>query len=794
MPENNDIINKLLEKLENLMKRQEAFSKEVTDIREELKRLKISEKNQVTETSESISGDNKEVEVEENKVTTDFNENKYLEKEESKIQTAARVNKSEYIKTDLEKFIGENLINKIGITITIIGVAIGVKYAINHQLISPLTRILLGYLFGLGLLAVAIGLKKKYGNFSAVLLSGSMTIVYFITYAAYSFYNLLPQTFAFALMVVFTVVTVTAAINYNRQIIAHIGLVGAYAVPFLLSEGSGKVEILFSYMAIINIGILIIAFKKYWKPLYYSSFLLTWLIYLTWFGSKYRTDEYFAFALTFLSIFFVTFYLMFLAYKLIQKERFEIYDVLLLLSNAFIFYGVGYNILSRQASGEYTLGLFTLLNAIIHFLVSIIIYRQKPANRNLFYLVSGLGLIFITIAIPVQLNGNWVTLLWVGEAALLFWIGRTNKVQFYEVLSYILMVLASFSIVQDWAAFRNSIASEQHFKIITPLFNIGFLTSLIFIISFTFINFLNHNSKFPSPFKSREEVQKLISSSMLVVLLISVYHTFRVEISGYWNQLYISSLIESDITGPESTGRYWNTDLIYFKKIWIINYSILYSSVLSFLNIKKFQSRNWGYINLGLNTILLLVFLISGLYILGNLRGSYLNQTLSEYYHGGIFNILIRYISLAFAGLIIVSVKMYVNQKFLNPVPFNLKMAFDILLYTFLIWIISSEMISWMDIMHFSQTYKLGLSILWGVYALFLIVLGIRKKKKHLRIGAIVLFAIALMKLFFYDLAHLDTIPKTIILISLGILLLIISFLYIKYKNIIAEDITDQNN
>jgi uncharacterized membrane protein len=93
-----------------------------------------------------------------------------------------------------------------------------------------------------------------------------------------------------------------------------------------------------------------------------------------------------------------------------------------------------------------------------------------------------------------------------------------------------------------------------------------------------------------------------------------------------------------------------------------------------------------------------------------------------------------------------------------------------------------------MDIAYSSQSYKLGLSILWGIYALLLIVLGIGKKKKHLRIGAIVLFAVTLLKLFFYDISQLDTISKTIVFVSLGILLLIISFLYNKYRHLIAEE------
>jgi uncharacterized membrane protein len=50
------------------------------------------------------------------------------------------------------------------------------------------------------------------------------------------------------------------------------------------------------------------------------------------------------------------------------------------------------------------------------------------------------------------------------------------------------------------------------------------------------------------------------------------------------------------------------------------------------------------------------------------------------------------------------------------------------------------------------------------------------------------LFAVTLLKLFFYDISYLDTISKTIVFVSLGILLLIISFLYNKYKNLISGE------
>ena len=110
------------------------------------------------------------------------------------------------------------------------------------------------------------------------------------------------------------------------------------------------------------------------------------------------------------------------------------------------------------------------------------------------------------------------------------------------------------------------------------------------------------------------------------------------------------------------------------------------------------------------------------------------------------------------------------------------------MLHISVLWIASSELINWMDITESTQSYKLGLSILWGAYSLFVIALGIWKKKKYLRIGAIILFGVTLIKLFFYDISHLDTIAKTIVFISLGGLLLIISFLYNKYKHIISDE------
>jgi len=790
MAENNNLLAPLNEKLESLKKRHETLSVEIRDLSEEMEQLKNFYKEQwIKEENASVSDipDNLSDVVVENR-----NEASVSSISEPKTTAGP----AEYfttgpaggakIKSDLEKFIGENLINKIGIAITVIGVAIGTKYSIDHNLISPLARIILGYLMGLGLLGIGIKLKKNYENYSAVLVSGAIAILYFMTYFAYSLYGLIPQFAAFALMVVFTAFTVAVAINYNNQIISHIGMVGAYAVPFLLGDRTGNVSILFGYMAIINIGILLTAFKKYWKPLYYASFVISWLIYFSWFSEKFRTSEYFELGLIFLTVFFIIFYAVFLAYKLVKKEKFNIDDVFLLLANSFIFFGLGYSILKTNNTGAELLGVFTLCNAAIHFGVGVVIYNQKLADRNLFYLVAGLVLVFITLAVPVQLHGNWVTLLWACEAALLFWIGRTKNVQFYERIAYALILLTFISIVQDWMTVYNGYVVGKPETRIIPLFNINFLTSLFVVASFGYINWLNNNLKYRNPLILMKDLGIIVSLFIPATLLIVAYYSIRIEIETYWAQLFIDSTIKIKHQGSDYFDNYQNTDLLKFQTIWIINYSLLFLSLLSLVNVKRLKNKYLGLVNMWFNAFVILVFLVEGLIVLSELGVSYINQTLAEYYPTNGFYIGIRYISYSFVGITLYSVYRYTIQPFIPQNSKDLVTAFDCLLYITLIWIASSELIIWLDIMKVSESSRLGLSILWGSYAVVIIVLGIWKKKKHLRIGAIALFGITLLKLFFYDIGDLDTISKTIVFVSLGVLLLIISFLYNKYKNIIS--------
>lgn len=694
-------------------------------------------------------------------------------------------------RSNLEKFIGENLLSKIGIVVLILGVGIGAKYAIDNGWISRVIRITFGYVMGLGLVAVAVRLRAKYHNFSAVLLSGGMAIMYFVTYFAYAYYSLMPQSAAFVLMAIFTAFTVASAIIYDRQVIAHIGLVGAYAVPFLLSDGSGNYLFLFTYMAILNGGILAISVTRYWRPLYYTSFIFTWLIFGAWFFDKFNQSVHFGLAVIFASIFFAIFYGVAFAYRFSSNKIGMIENAGLVLTNSFVYYGFGYAILDSRENLQSFEGLFTGLHAVFHSAVAQLVSRFRSNAVDVVQVLVVLIITFTTISIPVQFDGNYVTLVWTVEAAVLFWIGRARLIGLFEYFSYPLMVLATCSLFLDWiVAFdeRTIYVSEFNRR---PLANGDLVTALVFVAAFAFIYTINR----------REQDDPAIGTGLVrsfgvliaTVGLFVLYNTFRIEVSNYYHiQIAAAAGRLEDAIFVGSSERI-DPDLPRFNALWQINYTAAFLTTLGFVNLRRLRSGILAVANISFGLMTLFIFLTVGMTLFYELRWNHMS---ADALAGGPMNIAIRYISYAFAAGLLFLFYEYgksdlVRSRISDRAATN---VFDAVLHTSVFIATSCELSNLMAQFNIADASKLGLSILWGVYALFLIVLGIAKHKKHLRIAAIVLLAVTLVKLFLYDVADLPTIPKTILFVSLGLLMLLVSFLYNKYKDVIFPPAVEEGN
>ena len=677
-----------------------------------------------------------------------------------------------------ERFIGENLFSKIGIGIIIIGVFIGVKYSIEHNLISPAMRLVLSYLVGAGLFVAGAMLKKKYESFSAVLVSGAMTIFYFVTFIGYSVFNFFPQSLTFILMFLFTAFTVAASLNYNKVVIALIGLVGSYAVPFLLSDNSGRVSILFAYTAIINIGVLIISFYKQWRSLYLSAFVFTWLMLLSLSGNAYKYEDftpYFIFNL----VTFLTFYIAFIFQKIHQEKELKEIDVVLFLSNSLLFFGMGvwyiYDYYTME--NRTIMAMFTLVNALLHFGVAYYFHVKKFPSQGLKDLILVLALSFATLVIPIQLKGSWITVFWSAEAALLFWFGRRKNLLVYERISYAVMVLASISLLIDWVKAPNIlyIVNPDKFIYLTPFGNALFINTLLYSAAFGFMAYTHHLTQL-----ANKEIYKLLSIILNILCVASLYFIFFREITILCD---VRALQQT----PNLTNNYvaWEA-LNNFKTIWRTVYSLLFVAIYTLLNIRVFKSKQLGEIQFGISTLLTFIFMTLGLYTFSELRESYLDNP----------QLSLWFLNVRYVGIVVFAIFCYTSyllSRFLN-LKEEVKKNLEFLLHLVILWVASSELLHWTELYRSASNYKLGLTILWGSYALLLVVLGIFKRKKHLRISGIVLIGFSILKLFLYDTTHLDALRKTIVFVILGFLVLVASFFYNKYTNKIEETDKSEND
>jgi len=79
------------------------------------------------------------------------------------------------------------------------------------------------------------------------------------------------------------------------------------------------------------------------------------------------------------------------------------------------------------------------------------------------------------------------------------------------------------------------------------------------------------------------------------------------------------------------------------------------------------------------------------------------------------------------------------------------------------------------------------LSIFWLLYGIVLVAVGMMRGRKGVRVGGLILLFLAILKLFFVDLWSLGTLYRIISSMTLGVILLGISFAYNRYKDKIKE-------
>jgi uncharacterized membrane protein len=660
---------------------------------------------------------------------------------------------------DLEKFIGENLANKIGIGILVLGIGFFVKYAIDKEWINVYGRVFIGILCGGILITLAHRLRKSFAAFSSVLVGGGIAILYLTITIAFHEYQIISQTVAFVIMVLITAFTILLSLAYNRIELAILAILGGFGSPFMVSTGEGNYQILFTYILILDVGMLVLAYFKKWNPVTIIAYVFTVILFGSWLGTKYDPDTsgMMIGALIFATMFYLTFFTMNVINNLKERTKFGALEFSLLLSNTFLYYAAGMYILNNT-DGDIFKGLFTASIGIFNFLFAFFLYKRAKADRNLVFLLIGLVLTFISLAAPIQLEGNYITLFWAAETVLLLWLGQQSGIKLMKIASAVLMVLMWGSLAMDW----KNVYTGDDITHMTIVFNKGYVTTFVALISIFLFHRLLKNEKDYDDFIP--EVRGVLTLVGVIVLYL-------------WNNLELNHQLNfyvEDIAAPVILGAY--------NMLFILLLIIMEGRMGIPARIRN-AFAGWG-------VFAALVYFIRYHSEIINARNAYLNGEGSFLGFG--FHYLLIILLVAIAAW---SVNRFRQLTDFNTSSFNIYSWFFVFFFVFLA---STELDHTVvltlsktspDVGHLiAQNHKIGYPILWGVSSFILIAIGLRRKRRHLRIISLVLFLITLLKLFLVDIKGISEGGKIAAFISLGILLLIVSFMYQRVKKFLMED------
>lgn len=645
-------------------------------------------------------------------------------------------------KVDYEKYIGENLFGKIGILVLVVGMGLFVKYAIDKDWINEVFRTVLGFVVGGVLLFLSERLKKDYRTFSSLLAGGAFAVCYVTVSMAYHYYGLFSQTTAFVILVVLTVFMSLLAVLYDRRELAVIALVGGFISPFLVSNGMGNYLVLFMYLTILNMGMFGLSLYKKWGELPVICFASTYVIML---GYSLVADLDIARStqLTNLLLFATLFYLIFLlpVVSVLQTDHKKMNQSLLMivvLNNFLYLYFSLWYLADLQL--DYNMkGAFSLFIALVNGCIAFAVRGKKEEKSTLFTALIGMALTFVSISIPIQMEGSFITLLWATEMVVVLWLFTKSHLHIYACFAMLLPFLTVVSYLMDVEnMYREGVTGSL---ILNGMFTTGLFTSLAFGV-FAWL---------------MERKKELFGQTS--VLKYSPFNAFAL-LTGC-GILYISFITDFDIH---------------------IDYRPLaYSGCLAFTNLT------------------LLVLLVG-------LRKRFPPERYSTFYAVGsvlslcLFVLLSRTANshaemslwlLEWGTLVILALHLFFLAKWYYSVfSFRQKGAAWM---TFLLTLLATILFSvaannWLYLVGLQNESSATLSISLSIAGFVQMALGMRLHLKVLRMISLATFGIVLLKLVIVDLWLLPTVGKIVVFIMLGVILLVLSFLYQKLKKALFTD------
>ncbi len=338
---------------------------------------------------------------------------------------------------------------KVGVVLSLFGVGFLVKEGIDRQLlVLPIEmRLMLVALFGIGLLVLGWRLRTQKRAYALPVQGGGIGVLYLTIYASFGFYQLLPASLTFALLVAVTIGAGTLAVLQDARSLAVLGILGGFLAPVLASTDSGNHVALFSYYALLDLAILGIAWFKAWRMLNVLGFVFTFGIATLWGADAYQ-PELFATTEPFLVLFTLIYLVIPVLFALRTEPQLRGFvDGTLMFGTPIVAFALQSRLVGDM---EYGLAISAVVLALAYVGMATFLYRtRRESLRVLVEAQLALGVAFVTVAVPLALDARWTSAAWALQGAALVWLAFRQQRKLALLAGVALQVLSGI----EYAAF-----------------------------------------------------------------------------------------------------------------------------------------------------------------------------------------------------------------------------------------------------------------------------------------------------------------------------------------------------
>jgi uncharacterized membrane protein len=464
--------------------------------------------------------------------------------------------------------------------------------------------------------------------------------------------------------------------------------------------------------------------------------------------------------LIYLTILYLLFFAINIANNIRENKKFMTIEFSILLLNSSLYFAAGLYLITELGLEQFR-GLFSAGLAAINLLFSYLLFKNKKVDTNILYLLIGITLTFISLAAPIQLHGHYITMFWAAESVVLFWLYQKSRIPIMKLTSLIISIVMLISLFMDWSVIYSF--SGLTFYVIV---NKGFITTIIAAISYWLM--------FKLMLKEEDN------------------HIYSLKINPYLYQvsaivlLFLSGLLEIN---HQFLNRFPDTQL---NNLYLTTYVPLFILALHFISLKTDKIKfSWKT-----NSILIAVSILFYLFSYSSISEAQLDMLTTKTIPGlhflghwvGAVSIIILLQQL------IVLFKNNIRNEWVNITVWLIAAAavaflsFEVCFISNFIFFNPAKPISALETIYI----KTGLPILWGLSSFAIMWLGMRHKLQILRIVSLSLFSLTLLKLFVFDIRNIPPAGKIAAFFFLGVLLLVISFMYQKVKKIIVSNETSK--